>query len=83
MPSFHPRLVGLTGPTAEIERVAASFKVFHERRGTEDGSYTVDHSAFVYLLDRTGAYLGFFPPGTSSERMVGVIRQHLRGANRK
>ena len=77
MPSFHPRLVGLTGPMAEIERVAASFKVFHERRGTEDGSYTVDHSAFVYLMDREGRYLGFFPPNTSAERMLTIIRPQL------
>jgi protein SCO1/2 len=42
---------------------------------TED--YTVDHSAFVYLMDRDGKYLGFFPPGTSAEKMVDMIRPYL------
>jgi protein SCO1/2 len=43
--------------------------------------YTVDHSAFIYLMGRDGEYLGFFPPGTSAERLVEVIRPRL-AANR-
>ena len=39
--------------------------------------YTVDHTAFIYLMDRDGNYLGFFPPGTSADRMVEIIRPRL------
>jgi protein SCO1/2 len=28
-------------------------------------------------MDRDGKYLGFFPPGTPSDRMVAVIKAHL------
>jgi protein SCO1/2 len=28
-------------------------------------------------MDRDGNYLGFFPPGTSAERMVEIIRPQL------
>jgi hypothetical protein len=28
-------------------------------------------------MGRRGDYLGFFPPGTSADRMVEIIRQHL------
>ena len=28
-------------------------------------------------MDRDGEYLGFFPPGTSAERLVENIRPHL------
>src|SRR5438270_129397 len=41
--------------------------------------YTVDHTAFIYLMDRDGNYLGFFPPGTSADRMVEIIRPRLAG----
>jgi protein SCO1/2 len=37
--------------------------------------YTVDHSAFVYLMDADGKYLGFLPPGTTPERIAEAIRQ--------
>lgn len=72
VPSFHPRLVGLTGSEAAIGRAADAFKVFYRRQ--EDA---IEHSAFVYLLDAQGRYLGFFPPGTSAERMLTIIRPHL------
>jgi protein SCO1/2 len=31
-------------------------------------------------MDRDGKYLGFFPPGTSAEKMVEMIRPHLAGS---
>lgn len=77
VPSFHPRLIGLTGSAAAIGQAAAAYKVFHEKVVRADGTSAIDHSAFVYLLDRSGAYLGFFPPGTSAERMLTILRPHL------
>ncbi|CLA61628.1 hypothetical protein [Afipia birgiae] len=35
--------------------------------------------AFIYLVDRDGKYLGFFPPGTDAPRLVEMIRPHLKG----
>jgi protein SCO1/2 len=29
-------------------------------------------------MDRDGDYLGFFPPGTSADRMAAVIRAKLK-----
>jgi protein SCO1/2 len=49
--SFDPRLIGLTGSPAQIAQAAKSFHVFYERRDTDDGNYSYDHSAFIYVLD--------------------------------
>ena len=76
VPSFHPRLIGLTGSHEAIRQAADAYKVFFETVARPDGD-TIDHSAFVYLMDRSGRYLGFFPPGTSAERMLTIIRPHL------
>jgi protein SCO1/2 len=81
MPLFHPRLIGLTGSATAIQQAADAYKVYYKRVDFDDGgtNYTVDHSAFIYLMDRDGKYLGFFPPGTSAEKMVEMIRPHLAG----
>jgi protein SCO1/2 len=72
---FHPRLIGLTGDGDAIRKAADAYKVFYARVPRSDGSdYTVDHSAFIYVMDRGGRYLGFFPPGTPPDRMAEVIR---------
>ena len=74
---FHPRLIGLTGSPAEIRGVADAYKVYYRKVDTAGGDYTVDHTAYVYLLDQQGRYLGFFPPNTPAERMLTIIRSHL------
>jgi cytochrome oxidase Cu insertion factor (SCO1/SenC/PrrC family) len=79
VPMFHPKLIGLTGSTTAIHAAAEAYRVYYKRVDFHDkpGDYTVDHSAFVYLMDRDGKYLGFFPPGTSAEKMVDMIRPYL------
>jgi len=76
---FHPRLIGLTGSSDAIRKAADAYKVYYARvsTGTDAGDYTIDHTAFIYLMDRDGHYLGFFPPGTSADRMVEIIRPRL------
>jgi protein SCO1/2 len=71
-PMFHPRLIGLTGSLDAVRKAASAYKVYFAKvRSARSGDYTVDHTAFIYLMDRDGNYLGFFPPGTSADRMVG------------
>jgi cytochrome oxidase Cu insertion factor (SCO1/SenC/PrrC family) len=80
VPMFHPRLIGLTGNAEAIRKAADAYKVYYAKvdppKG-DGGYYTVDHTAYIYLMDREGNYLGFFPPGTSADRMVEIIRPRL------
>jgi protein SCO1/2 len=78
MPMFHPRFAGLTGDAAAIEAAARAYRVYFEKVERADKTdYTINHSAFIYLIGRSGEYLGFFPPGTSAERLVEAIRPSL------
>jgi cytochrome oxidase Cu insertion factor (SCO1/SenC/PrrC family) len=80
VPMFHPRLIGLTGSAEAIRKAADAYKVYYAKVDPpkcDGGYYTVDHTAFIYLMDREGNYLGFFPPGTSADRMVEIIRPRL------
>lgn len=75
VPMFHPRLIGLSGGARAIREAALAYRVYYAKVPRTDGSdYTIDHSAFIYLLNREGRYLGHFPPGTPPERMVEAIR---------
>jgi cytochrome oxidase Cu insertion factor (SCO1/SenC/PrrC family) len=79
-PLFHPRLIGLTGSAEEIRRVALAFKVYYAKYPRDSPDYVVDHSSFVYLIDGAGKYIGFFPPGTTADRMIEMITPHLNGS---
>lgn len=55
VPAFDPRFVGLYGDAAATERVAKEFKIlFQKQPGATPGSYTVDHSAGVFMFDPQG-----------------------------
>jgi protein SCO1 len=78
VPLFHPRLVGLTGEADAIRRAARAYKVYYAKLVLPDSpQYAMDHSAFIYLVNANGEYLGFFPPGTSPERIASIIQPHL------
>src|SRR5262245_6948035 len=77
-PLFHPRLIGLTGSAADIRRVAHGYKVYFAKAPqARMSAYTLDHSAFIYLIDADGRYVGFLPPGTSPNRIVELLRPYL------
>jgi protein SCO1/2 len=80
---FHPRLIGLTGSTKQIKQVARAYKVYYAKsEPAKKTGYNIDHTGFIFLLDRDGKYLGFFPPGTSADRMLDIIRPHLTAISR-
>jgi len=75
---FHPRLIGLTGTPEQVRAVANAYKAYYAKYQPSDGAvYLIDHTGLVYLMGRSGEYLGFFPPGTSADRMDEIIHQHL------
>lgn len=55
--AFDPRISGLTGSRAAIDQVLKGFRIYSRKVGSGD-SYTMDHSASVYLLDSTGHFSG-------------------------
>ena len=80
VPMFHPRLIGLTGDAAAIRKVADAYKVYYAKVPFRNDDYTVDHSAFIYLIAADGHYLGFFPPGTSADAIAQTVLQQLVAA---
>lgn len=60
VPYFHPDFVGVTGEFLDILSFAQTFNAPFRKVTAEDGSYQVDHSANVILVNPRGDYHGFF-----------------------
>lgn len=73
--AFHPRLVGLTGTEAEIQAATKTYRVYAKRVDDpgSPGGYTMDHSGFIYLMDRAGAYLTHFSHGANPDEIANRI----------
>jgi cytochrome oxidase Cu insertion factor (SCO1/SenC/PrrC family) len=75
---FHPRMIGLTGDRRQIREVTRAYKVFFAKTTPAirtDPNF--DHGSVVYLVGTDGRYVGFFPPGTSADRMLEFLRPKL------
>lgn len=74
--NFHPRFVGLTGTQEQVKTAAAAYRVYYAKTETgnaDDDYYLMDHSAFIYLMDRNGEYLLHFPYGINADDLAGAI----------
>ena len=82
MKNFDSRIAGLTGNQNEIADVAKAYRVYYRKAGDGGGGdYTVDHSAFVYLMDGEGKYLTHFTFNTTPDSMLAVIKKKITADN--
>ena len=69
------RVTGITGDTDEIEKVIAAWHVYAARIDTDDGDYTMDHTASVFLIDENGAFKGTIAYGENPETAIAKLRR--------
>ena len=75
--NFHPRLLGLTGSPAEVDRAAEAYRVYYAKVPLEGEDYQVDHTAVVYLMGPEGQYLTHFTAHAQAPKIAEKIRRHL------
>lgn len=51
---FGTPIVGLTGSDGQIAQIVKAWHVFYQKVPQPGGDYTIDHTASVFLMDRTG-----------------------------
>ena len=66
MPFFHADFIGVTGEPAAVDAFARSFGVAYSKIPQEGGSYLVDHSVRVFLINPDGGRHALFAPTQGS-----------------
>lgn len=74
---FHPTIQGLSGTAEEIKQAAQSYKVYYARVDQPESAlgYTMDHSAFIFLMDDEGRYVAHFSHNEGAAQMIERIQQ--------
>jgi protein SCO1/2 len=75
--SFDPHLSGLTGDPATIAAVAKAYRVYFKKVPLDQGGYTMDHTAIVYLMDKEGRFVSPFSLKRSTEAAAADLRRYL------
>lgn len=79
VPAFDPRFVGLRGDAAQIEAVAKEFRIiFQKVPGRTPETYTVDHSAGIFVFDPAGRLRVYEGHGQPPDVLAHDLRALLR-----
>jgi cytochrome oxidase Cu insertion factor (SCO1/SenC/PrrC family) len=79
--NFDQRIVALTGKPEAIKKAADGYKVYFsvaEASKQKDGSYMVDHSTIIYMMDEKGEYVRHFSYNAGEKEIVNALAEHLK-----
>ena len=80
MRHFHPRFLGLSGSREQAFAAADAYGVEVSATYAADTpgiDYSMNHSAFTYLVGRDGQLRSMYREGIDGETMAAAIRKHL------
>ena len=81
VPAFDKRFLGLYGDAEATERVAKEFKVIYQKQpGPTPTTYTMDHSAGVFVFDPQGRLRLYARHGQGPDAFASDLRELLRAS---
>jgi protein SCO1/2 len=75
--NFDPHLRGLTGDQASVNAAIKAYRVYAKKVPLENGDYTMDHTAVVYLMDKDGHFIAPFNLKRPPEQAAADLRRYL------
>lgn len=70
---FNKNVIAITGQIKEIKKLADNWNVFFETIGSSKENYNINHTATVFMLDRTGIFRGTIAWGENEESVIKKI----------
>jgi protein SCO1/2 len=75
---FHPRMIGLSPHPDQLSALAKAWRVKYARvELKEQNSYSVDHTAAIFLADPSGAIVGRYPHDLDGGGLAERIRASM------
>lgn len=75
--NFDPHLRGLTGDQASIDAAIKAYRVYAKKVPLDNGDYTMDHTAIIYLMDKNSRFVAPFSTKAAPEAEAAELRRYL------
>jgi protein SCO1/2 len=69
------RIVGITGDPADVAAMLTGFHVYAKKVPLENGEYTMDHTASIFLLDSQGQFVGTIGYDEAPENALAKLKR--------
>lgn len=74
-----PRILGISGEPDKVFEMARSFGIYWKKVDLEGGDYTMDHTASIILLDRSGDFAGTIAYGENPQNALAKLKRLADG----
>lgn len=78
--AFDERIMPLTGSREQIDAMIKAYRVYAKKVPLDDGDYTMDHSAAVYLMDADNKFVGTIAYGEAEENALQKLQRLIKNA---
>ena len=78
--AFDKRIIPLTGSREQVAQVIKAYRVYAKKVPLDDGDYTMDHSAAIYLMDAENRFVGTIAYGEAPENAIKKLRRLIENA---
>lgn len=75
---FDPSITGLTGSEDSVKATVSAWKAYASKVRTDDGDYTMDHSAFWYLRGPDGKLVELFNTTDAPADVIARVKAALK-----
>ena len=73
--AFDERIIPLTGTQEQVDGIVKAYRVYAKKVPLDDGDYTMDHSAAVYLMDADNKFVGTIAYAEEEENALRKLRR--------
>ena len=78
--AFDKRILPLTGSREQIDAMLKAYRVYAKKVPLDDGDYTMDHSAAVYLMNADNKFVGTIAYGEAEENALKKLQRLIASA---
>ena len=72
--NFDAPILGLSGSTTQVAAAEAGYRVYAAKHPEKDGSYSMDHSSIIYVMDPSGRFVANFTHETAPQQIADKMR---------
>ncbi|CTQ52792.1 BsSco [Roseibium album] len=78
--AFDKRITPLTGSKEQVDAMIKAYRVYAKKVPLDDGDYTMDHSASVYLMNADNKFVGTIAYGEAEETALKKLQRLIATA---
>jgi protein SCO1/2 len=78
--AFDKRITPLTGSREQVDVILKAYRVYSKRVPLDDGDYTMDHSASIYLMNANNEFVGTIAYGEAQETALAKLKRLIEKA---